>query len=404
MRSIALAPLLVGTVAACGANASAPQGARDAGASSPDGSGAPEGTSEAGGVAPDASGGSDAGITEGGATADAGGVTPGQPITATPGQWTFVSFADAFCADGSTTGIGVNPSTSSSRVLIYFEGGGACWDALTCYTLMTAANFTTGYTAATFMTESTDATYLALPGGFFDRTAASNPFKDYSWVYVPYCTGDLHAGDNVVSYPADDGGAHTAHFAGAANFRAFLSRIVATFPNPDRVYLAGSAEGAMGSVIHWGLTQQAFGSARVDVVDDCGAFMPADVPIQDYATQQAAWNLAAALPAGCTGCSTSLAALYPYWAQTLAGHELALVSYSEDTVLPSYYGISASQFTSGLDEVLAQDVVPTATFKSFTDDTSGHVLWFSPTTAVSRVTLAEFLTEMTSDTGWATVP
>ena len=133
------------------------------------------------------------------------------PIVATADQWTWVPFPDAFCGDGSTVGIGINPSSTGTRLLIYLEGGGACYDELTCYTLQTAANFTSGYSEAAFNAEAADTGYLAKPGGFFDRTSANNPFKDYSFVYVPYCTGDVHAGNNVIQL-----GTNTAHFVGFA--------------------------------------------------------------------------------------------------------------------------------------------------------------------------------------------
>jgi hypothetical protein len=189
---------------------------------------------------------------------------PGQPLATPAGQWTWVPFDNAFCADGSPTGIGVNLSaTPGARPLIYLEGGGACWNEITCYTLMTAAYFTTGYGASDFASESSDTTYLALPGGFFDRTAAANPFKDYSYIYVPYCTGDVFAGNNVVQY-----GSNMAHYVGFANVTAFLDRIVPTFPSADRVILAGSSAGGLGAAYNWWQTQQAFGNIRVDLIDD----------------------------------------------------------------------------------------------------------------------------------------
>src|SRR5271154_3071426 len=55
-------------------------------------------------------------------------------ITAPDDAWTWVPFDNAFCGNGSTVGIGVNLSTTSTRVLLYLEGGGACWNELTCFT------------------------------------------------------------------------------------------------------------------------------------------------------------------------------------------------------------------------------------------------------------------------------
>ena len=164
------------------------------------------------------------------------------PIAATADVWTWEPFSDAFCGDGSTVGIGINPSSTGTRVLIYMEGGGACYDELTCYTLQTAAYFTTGYSESAFNSEATDTNYLAQSGGLFDRTSATNPFKDYSFVYVPYCTGDVHAGNNVTQL-----GTNTAHFVGFNNMKAFLNRLYPTFRSADRVVLAGSSAGGFVS-------------------------------------------------------------------------------------------------------------------------------------------------------------
>jgi len=326
--------------------------------------------------------------------------TPGAPITATAAQWTWVPFPDAVCANGTATGIGVNLSTTKdARVLIYLEGGGACWSELTCYSLMTASYFTTGYGEADFTAESTDATYLAQPGGFFDRTSAANPFQDYSYVYVPYCTGDVHAGYNVTQL-----GTTTANFVGWKNFGEYLDRLVPTFTGTDRVILAGSSAGGFGAALNWWRTQQAFGGVRVDLLDDSGTAMPAAItaegtPLSTFAVP---WNLAATVPAGCTSCSTDLSSLYSYYDTVFATHRAALLSYTQDTVLPTFFGVTTAEFTTGLDDDLAAYFKPTDPFKSFVINAAGHVLFFSPTLATSaNVTVQQFVTQMvTDDAAW----
>ena len=58
----------------------------------------------------------------------------GAPITAADKTWTWVDFPGAKCRDGSDTGIGVNFNAASDKVMIYMEGGGACYNAITCGT------------------------------------------------------------------------------------------------------------------------------------------------------------------------------------------------------------------------------------------------------------------------------
>ena len=76
------------------------------------------------------------------------------------------------------------------KLVLFLEGGGACWDELTCYSLQTAANITTGFGEPQLRKRMG-----SVSGGLFDRASATNPFKDASFVYVPYCTGDVHAGE-----------------------------------------------------------------------------------------------------------------------------------------------------------------------------------------------------------------
>ncbi len=69
-------------------------------------------------------------------TPDAG---PATPITAAAGKWTWVDFPDSACDDGTPTGIGVNPGTSSN-LIVFLNGGGACWNAQDCLVNNTSAH------------------------------------------------------------------------------------------------------------------------------------------------------------------------------------------------------------------------------------------------------------------------
>jgi hypothetical protein len=321
------------------------------------------------------------------------------PITAEPATWTWVPFDDAVCGTGSATGIGVNLTSASDRVLIFLAGGGACWDAFTCFTLHTAAHFD-GYDAADFAIDA--AGVLAQAGGFFDRETAANPFKDYSYVAVPYCTGDAHAGDNVVTF-----GENTAHFVGYRNVRAYLERLALTFPTADRIVLAGSSGGGIGAVANWRQVAEAFPNARVDMIDDSGALLPEDVfpsPNTRELTIRAAWNLAATLPPGCAGCAASLDVLYGFYANEYPNSRAALLSYQQDNVLPSFYDIDTAHFTTGLAETEAAWFDETTNFRFFNVSGTGHVLWTSPSTTTGTTSVQQFLQQMVDDDpGWTSV-
>ena len=76
----------------------------------------------------------------------------------------------------SSPGVYIKYGTGSG-VGIYLDGGGACFNAETCAV-------------------ASSGNHPGAPGtgGEFSNSDVRNPFKDYSWVHVPYCTGDVHLG------------------------------------------------------------------------------------------------------------------------------------------------------------------------------------------------------------------
>ena len=346
----------------------------------------------------DTGGGGSGGGSSSASSGNGGQFMPGQAITAPDSTWTWVPFPDAFCASGDPVGLGINLSTTSTRVLIYLEGGGACWDKVTCFDAGTAAFIDTPYTSDDFTQESTSTDYLAKPGGFFDRTDVSNPFKDYSYVYVPYCTGDVHGGSNVVMY-----GDKTVHHVGRENISAFLKRIVPTFATAERVMLAGSSAGGFGAALNLERVQKAFNTVPVDLFDDSGTPMPADIQVSYEDDQDKSWNLKSGLPVECTDCQKHLDALLPYYAAKYPTQRLALASYTKDTVLPTLFNVSTDDFGKGLQEDVT-NLASNTNFGAFVKDDSGHVLWFSPDLASNGTPLRQWIAAMVqANPQWKTI-
>src|SRR5262245_54405098 len=89
------------------------------------------------------------GPATGGSGGRPGGGGPDGPINVPPNEWTFVDFPDALCMDGSPTGIAVNPNPDSDDVVIFLQGGNACFNNASCLVVA----HPDGYTADTFETE-----------------------------------------------------------------------------------------------------------------------------------------------------------------------------------------------------------------------------------------------------------
>lgn len=178
-----------------------------------------------------------------------------------PDGWTQVfPGGDTICARGTEFSYFVHPGTVNKLVL-GLDGGGACWDYVSC----SKANPT--FTEA--VTESDNPENLT--EGLLDMTNPENPFVDWFMVFIPYCTGDIHWGDNVATY--DDGSGNTieVHHKGFVNAMAVLDWSVDHFEQPESIFLTGVSAGSYGSIGFAPHVQTAFPDSKVIQVGDCGA-------------------------------------------------------------------------------------------------------------------------------------
>jgi hypothetical protein len=295
------------------------------------------------------------------------------PITGlTSGTWTWVPFAGALCRDGSSTGIGVNIGTSSN-VMIFLEGGGACFNFESCDdynpSSFSEADFmsltTTGYTGA-------GGSYLANVG-ILDRTNAANPVQDWSFVYVPYCTGDVHGGNNVASVPGltiDGKTAPPQHFVGWVNMSLYLDRLVPTFPGAKQVLLSGMSGGGFGAAVNYPQVAKAFGSTPVTMLDDSGPFF--EDPYLAVCLQnevRALWGLDKTLLPECGGdCSNPSSYFLDYVLHYVKAYpkvDFGLADSTDDGTITNFFGFGADDckiatqetgavFTAGLLDVRAK--------------------------------------------------
>jgi hypothetical protein len=197
--------------------------------------------------------------------ADAGPPEPlGTPLPATAeGQWSWIDFPDTHCRDGSSTGLGLNLSTESPNVMVFLDQGGACFNAATCR-----------YNNSAFGLEQFMPQTEGITEGIFDRNDPDNPVRNWSFVFIPYCSGDVHAGNR--SDGAVDG-VGPQQFLGYSNLDAFLSRVVPTFAGARQVLFAGSSAGGFGVLLNADHVARWFAPIPVTVLSDSGPPMPNSV-------------------------------------------------------------------------------------------------------------------------------
>jgi hypothetical protein len=156
-------------------------------------------------------------------------------------EWESVTPGDGtICSDGSDYRFFYRRG-SAEKLLIYFQGGGACWFPENC-----DVHLSPSYKVN--VAEDDPSRYR----GILEFDNPDNPFADYSVVMAPYCTADAHMGDRLTTYDApaaEDHEAHpvTIHHRGFRNADAVLAWTYAEIPEPTDVFVTGSSAGSIPS-------------------------------------------------------------------------------------------------------------------------------------------------------------
>ncbi len=98
-------------------------------------------------------------------------------------------------------------------------------------------------------------------GGIFDFARADNPFADFSFIYVPLCTGDVHLGDATREYSPD----LTVEHNGFVDGTAALNYIAEHYPDVAQVVVVGKTTGSIAAPIYGGLVADLLPDAHVTV-------------------------------------------------------------------------------------------------------------------------------------------
>ena len=338
--------------------------------------------------------------SDGGAPAADGSVPPtaavdGGVITAPEQTWTWVPLPGTTCGDGSPAGIGVNLATTSPDLLVYMQGGGACWDGQTCFVLNAAAQIAAPYTVAQFQKDlgTLDAS------GLFSRTDTASPFAGASFAYVPYCTGDVHAGVTVRTYVVN-GQSKTVYHTGGLNQHSIVDTLHATLPNVSRIWVVGSSAGGYGATLNLHRYVETWPDAAVEVLQDSAPFV--DVMAGRYAEWLQDWGIA--LPPNCPDCGTSFPAVIDAVAAGYPSTRIGLLTYDEDATVKTFFAYSGSLMPA-LDSLLANQYAHPNTH-AFVLAGASHTMLGSYQTlaAPDATTLKSWVAQWaTGDPAWKTV-
>jgi hypothetical protein len=289
------------------------------------------------------------------ASCGGGGPAPvADPLPAAPGSWQ-VFFPTSATVDGRT----IKPTCSKApstnpqfrfwarrgpvnKLVVYFEGGGACWDSATCALpayLGMPPNAPFLYKGEVLPTDNPTAY-----GGMFDLANANNPVKDWGFVYVPYCTGDIHAGSNTASYVNPfNGQTYQIEHRGADNFRVVLEWMRANFPAPEQILVTGSSAGGYGALLNYPLIRRNYAMARTMVLADAAQGV---TPASFDSLRNANWNIQLdPLVYGTNPQSTPTSELTRRLALAYSGDTVAQYTTSLDLVQMQFYDVMVNGLT-----------------------------------------------------------
>ncbi len=77
------------------------------------------------------------------------------------------------------------------------------------------------------------------------------------------------------------------------------------------------------------------------------------------------WKLNQVMPPDCAGCQQSFGALFDYYGEHFGANRAALLSYTTDSILPIYFGITKEQGSEGIAKVVVDHFDPYPGFHAF---------------------------------------
>lgn len=281
------------------------------------------------------------------------------------GTWSYLPVEGMKCGNGAGTGVGVNPGAAPDKAVIVVQGGGACWDGATCYVLETASYVQSGWGEAQLASE----VRLLDASPLFDRSNDDNPWADATWIFVPYCTGDLHIGRAEGRYdPLQP--ERVLHHAGDANLTAALEVATAALPEVDQLWALGFSAGGYGVQFQADRFVNAWPDARVALLADGSPMVhPYD---GRWGLWRTAWN--ARLPDDCEDCLTSVPTVLSKRAAAAPDARFGLITTRSDNVLTLFLNYPVGRLAPAVDRLVSEQYAEDDHLNAWVVDGNDHVL------------------------------
>ncbi len=277
--------------------------------------------------------------------------------------------------------------TGSEDLVIFLQGGGACWDTL-CAASETAAP--------------------GIPkGGILDSDLPGNPIAGMNIAYLPYCDGGVHASD--VEYDIDGNGSIEADTSdqfhhGLQNMSAALDVTVQAFPAPRRIVLMGVSGGGFGTIFALPLVRTLYPDVPIDIVNDSGVSVGRPNEPEFFRSLLAYWNISDAfLPASCPDCIAEDGhgtGVHTWGLERDENLRISLMSYKQDSTISTFFfGVGGAAWEPELIREMGEvEAANPDRVRSFIADGSAHTFLIGGTALeVDGITVMEWVAAMLDD-------
>jgi hypothetical protein len=283
--------------------------------------------------------------------------TNGNPFSFRAGinTWeTFQYVSGAVCMKGEDTGVWIREGRDPTKLAIYFQGGGdsclnyCCLETYKMYDLGGCFNLLTCSASASEPTGFKNPDETPGYGGILDPDDSRNVLKDYSFVWIPYCTGDVYMGNKENKVPF----VGSRKFFGRPNLNLFMRRLVPTFPDVTDLVITGESAGGFGAIASFDFIVQGWTSGLVNMtlIDDSGPIL-SDEYLAPCLQQQwrDLWGLSASMPPDCPQCSQpdggGLVNVYQFLQNKYPDAAFGLIESANDSVISFFFGYGQENCT-----------------------------------------------------------
>jgi len=257
--------------------------------------------------------------------------------TNTPNTITWVPREDMKSRNGDDMGYGAFLNPDSDQLFIFLDGGGACFNQLTC-----AFNLNS-FTEDDFFTRIDNENSLIL-----NQNNPENQFAGWNFIFVPYATGDVHSGSNALAQ-VPNGGPSDQFMVGRNNVNIILNDLKTYFDNNgglSEIVLAGSSAGGFGVMPNYFQLKEVFAQnvPTTAIVDAGQIFMDETILTTCLVEQwEDLWNISGGLPDDLDAViqnsyDYNIQKVYEYSALKYPEDNFGFMSYYEDGTNTFFYG------------------------------------------------------------------